>query len=429
VWQVVPDQEYPVGQDRLLRLALKLPAHWRIADAKLTDFDPEMVARDQSLTRYRGRLDVVLEPVTGPLPCPECGKSSRRYDSRPLQTWEHLGLFDYRTYLHAAPVRVDCEAHGVRTVAMPWARPGSGFTLEYELRVLDLARQMPVHALAGTLGVSDHRLWRVVHHWASILRRNVSMQNVRRIGIDEKSSRRGHKYVTIVVDLDTRKVIFATQGRQSSVLTEFCSALEAGGGSRESITQVTMDMSAAFRAGVERELPNAQIVFDKFHVVKLANDAVDEVRRQEQKEVRELKGSRYVWLHNPDSLSHRQQAQMAELLHTPLKTARAYSLRLQLQEFYENVPSEEALKLWYSRAIRSKIDPIKTVARTIKRHWHGVLLGATTRVTNAVLEGVNSVVQAAKSRARGYRRVQNMINMIFLLFYPLDRLLATRSVK
>lgn len=376
VWQVVPDQEYPVGQDRLLRLALKLPEHWRIADAKLTDFDPEVVARDRSLTRYRGRLDVVLETVAGQLPCPECGKPAGRYDSRPLQTWEHLGLFDYRTYLHAAPVRVDCEEHGVRTVAMPWARPGSGFTLEYELRVLDRARETPVHSLARSLGVSDHRLWRVVHHWASILRRQVSMQNVRRIGIDEKSSRRGHKYVTIVVDLDTRKVIFATQGRQSSVLTEFCTALEAAGGRRENITQVTMDMSAAFRAGVERELPTAQIVF---HVVKLANDAVDEVRRQEQKEVQELKGSRYVWLHNPDSLSRRQQAQMAELLHTPLKTARAYSLRLQLQEFYETIPSEDALKAWYSRAIRSRLDPIKTVARTIKRHWQGVLLGAATR--------------------------------------------------
>ncbi|EQD37804.1 transposase, IS204/IS1001/IS1096/IS1165 family protein, partial [mine drainage metagenome] len=256
-----------------------------------------------------------------------------------------------------------------------------------------------------------------------------SFAGIQRIGIDEKASRRGHKYLSLVVNLDTHKVIFATEGRDGSVLTEFVHALETGGGDRNAVELVTMDMSAAFIAGVEREFPDAEIIFDKFHVIQLLTEAVDEVRRAEQKEVAELKGSRYLFLKNPDNLTRKQQEQLQSLLHVPLKTARAYGLRLQLQEFYENEPSEQALDVWYSRAIRSRLDPMKRVAKTVKRHWHGVLLGATSKLTNAVLEGINSVIQAAKSRARGYRRVQNLINVIFILFYPIDRLLATRYAK
>ncbi len=415
--------------DRFLRMTLDLPEYWSIVDAELTQRDATLLAQDTRLTRDRGRVDITLAADAKQLPCPECGALSPRYDQRPLQTWEHLELFDYRTYLHARPVRVRCAEHGVLTVAMPWARPGSGFTLEYEFRVLDMVKDAPVHSVARKLGVTDHRLWRVVHHYAATIRREMSFTDIQRIGIDEKASRRGHKYISLVVDLDSHKVIFATEGRDGSVLTEFAQALEAGDGSRDAISMVTMDMSAAYISGVEKEFPQAQIIFDKFHVIQLASDAVDQVRRQEQKDVAELKGSRYLFLKNPDSLTPKQQAQIQSLLHIPLQTARAYGLRLQLQEFYENETTEEALKLWYSRAIRSRLEPMKSVAKTIKRHWDGVLLGAMTRLTNAVLEGINSVIQAAKSRARGYRRVQNLINMIFILFYPLDRLLATRYAK
>ncbi len=415
--------------DRFLRMTLELPEYWSIVDATLSSRDAEVLARDTRLTRERGQVDITLAPAEGKLPCPECGVASPRYDQRPEQTWEHLPLFDFRTFLHAKPVRIRCPEHGVRTVAMPWARPDSGFTLEYEFRVLDMVKDTPVHSIARKLGVTDQRLWRVVHHYAAAIRRGVSFTGIRHLGIDEKASRRGHNYISLVVDLDTHKVIFATEGRDGSVLTEFVHTMEAGGGSRDAVDLVTMDMSAAFIAGVEREFPQAQIIFDKFHVIQLVTEAVDEVRREEQKEVAELKGSRYLFLKNPDNLTRKQQAQLESLLHVPLKTARAYGLRLQLQEFYENEPSEDALNVWYARAIRSRLDPMKRVAKTVKRHWQGVLLGATTKLTNAVLEGINSVIQAAKSRARGYRRVQNLINMIFILFYPIDRLLATRYVK
>ena len=428
----MPEEESRVTEervDRFLRLTLELPEYWSIVEAKLTRRAEDLLAEDTRLTRDRGRVDITLAPEGKLLPCSECGVLSPRYDQRATQSWEHLQMFDFRTYLHAAPVRVKCQEHGVRTVAMPWARPGSGFTLEYEFRVLDLVKDTPVHSVARKLGVTDHRLWRVVHHYAAAIRRGMSFAGIHRIGIDEKASRRGQKYISLIVDLDTRKVVFATEGRDGSVLTEFVHALETGGGHRNAVEMVTMDMSAAFIAGVEKEFPAAQIIFDKFHVIQLATDAVDEVRREEQKEVAELKGSRYLFLKNPDSLTSKQQAQINDLLHIPLKTARAYSLRLQLQEFYENEPTPEALNVWYSRAVRSRLEPMKRVAKTIKRHWDGVLLGAATRLTNAVLEGINSVIQAAKSRARGYRRVQNLINMIFILFYPIDRLLATRYAK
>jgi len=188
-------------------------------------------------------------------------------------------------------------------------------------------------------------------------------------------------------------------------------------------------MFPAFISGVEKHFPEAQLTFDKFHVLKIINEAVDEVRRQEQQSRPELKRTRYIWLKNPGNLKENQAATLEALQvkNLNLKTARAYHIRLNFQEFW-NQPIQEAetfLKRWYFWATHSRLEPIKKSAYTIKRHWAGILRWFTSKINNGILEGINSLIQAAKAKARGYRTTKNLINMIYLIGGKLEFRLPT----
>jgi transposase len=240
-----------------------------------------------------------------------------------------------------------------------------------------------------------------------------------RVGMDETSKSRGHDYVSLFVDFEERKVVFATPGKDAATVERFSQDLLAHQGDPQKVQEVCCDMSPAFINGVEQHLPNAQFTFDKFHVMKIINDAVDQVRREEQKLRPELKHSRYVWLKNPQNLKAAQSRQLEQLdvKRLNLKTARAYHIRLNFQEFWQQPPeqAEDFLKKWYFWTTHSRLEPMIEAARTIKRHWQGVLRWFTSQINNGILEGINSLVQAAKARARGYRSARNLIIMIYLL--------------
>jgi len=205
--------------------------------------------------------------------------------------------------------------------------------------------------------------------------------------------------------------------------------LEAHQGDPSCIQEVCCDMSPAFISGVEKHFPEAHLTFDKFHVLKILNEAVDEVRRQEQQSRPELKRTRYIWLKNPENLKE-NQATTLEILQVKklnLKTARAYHIRLNFQEFW-NQPLQEAetfLKRWYFWATHSRLEPMKEAAYTMKRHWDGILRWFTSRINNGILEGINSLIQAAKAKARGYRTMKNLITMIYLIGGKLEFRLPT----
>ena len=199
------------------------------------------------------------------------------------------------------------------------------------------------------------------------------------------------------------------------------------GGNPEAVAEVCIDMSPAFIAGTAQSLPNAQITFDKFHVVKLINEAVDAVRRAEQKSRTELKKSRYLWLKNPSNLSERQRAQLDTLSAANLKTGRAYRIRLAFQELYSQ-PAGEAeryLKKWYWWATHSRLPPMIEAARMVKRHWNGILRWFNTEIANGIMEAINSLVQAAKAKARGYRSSRNLKAIIYLIAGKLQLALPT----
>ena len=390
----------------LFQMALGLTPPWQVSDAQ---FDPNTK-----------RLDIRIDfPRGSTFTCPKCGQTGiKAYDTQE-KSWRHLNFFQHDAYLTARVPRTECNDCGILLVDVPWARPGGSFTLLFEAMILTLAKAMPVKTISEFVNEHDTRLWRILHHYVDESREEADYSDIRNVGMDETSRKRGHNYVSLFVDLDTPKVLFATEGKDASTVERFKQDLTDHNGNPEAIEEMCSDMSPSFISGVEKFFPNAHLTFDKFHIMKVINEAVDEVRRQEQKDRPELFRTRYIWLKNFENLNPSQTETLNELTvkKLNLKTSRAYHIKLNFQELFKQ-PAEYAetyLKKWYFWATHSRLEPIKEAAYTIKRHWDGVLQWFHSGVNNGILEGINSVIQAAKARARGYRTTRNIVTIIYLI--------------
>jgi transposase len=394
----------------LMQMALGLTPPWTVTGS---EFDAEA-----------GRIDIQIDfPPGSRFACPTCGAADCPPHDTERKSWRHLNFFQHQAYLNARVPRVRCNKCGIHTISVPWARPDSGFTLLFEAMVMTMVSAMPVKAVARMVGEHDTRLWRVVHHYVDAARARLDASDVTRVAIDETAAQRGHNYITLCVDIDQARVLFATEGRDASTIEAFAKDLATHGGDAQAISEVCIDMSPAFIKGVSESLPKAAITFDKFHAVKIVNEAVDTVRRAEQKGQALLRGTRYIWLRNPGTLSERQRDTLDGLPMRHLKTGRAYQLRLAFQDLYDQ-PSIEAatayLRKWYFWATHSRLEPMIEAARTIKRHWDGILRWFDSKIANGLIEGINSLVQAAKAKARGYRSMRNLKAMVYLLAGKLD---------
>ena len=394
----------------IFKAALSLGDEWIVAS---TEFDAEAK-----------RLDIYLDFARGTeFKCPVCGAMGKVYDSAE-RVWQHLNFFQYSTYIHARFPRVNCPTDGIRQIDVPWARERSGFTLLFEAMIMALAEDMPIVSIAEMVGVHDTRIWRIIEHYVTKDLEALDLTKVTRVGVDETSSKRGHKYVTLFVDMDTSKVIFVTEGKDSSTLQAFKGHLAAHRGKPKKIREFSIDMSPAFISGIETCFPKARITLDRFHVMKLLNTAVDKTRRDEQTKENELKRSRYVWLKNPQNLTAKEQKKLDSLATKKLKTGRAYRMKLVFQELFECDEKQgiEGMRKWYLWAARSRLEHIKEFAATLKKHWDGIVRWFKTNLTNGILEGLNSLVQAAKARARGYRSVRYFKIMIYIIAGKLGHL-------
>jgi transposase len=320
--------------------------------------------------------------------------------------------------LHARLPRVRCPEHGVRQVSVPWARPGSGFTLLFEALVLSFAAMMPVAKVASMTREHDSRIWRVLEHHVTAARDQLDCSGVRRVGMDETSARKGQDYISIFADMDARRVLFATEGRSAETVERFAADLATHGGDPEKVTDTSSDMSAAFISGIAQHLPNAKMTFDRYHLAAKLSEAVDTVRRAELTTRPELKHTRWLWLKNWANLSVAQKGELQWLMRPSarLATARALRWREDFQAFYDQDPSyaEEYLRRWCSGAKRSRLQPIKDFVTLVEKHWQGILAWHANHLTNGLLEGINSLIQAAKARARGYRTKNKMITIVYL---------------
>jgi transposase len=264
----------------------------------------------------------------------------------------------------------------------------------------------------------DTKVWRVIRSYVGKAHTEKSFETTTKLGIGETSTRKGHHYVTIFADMNNGDVLFATEGKGSSTIESFAKALSTHNANPPQIKEISMDMSPAFIAGAEKYLPIASVTFDKFHVIKQLNEALDEVRRYEQKLNPLLKRSRYAWLKNPNNLTAEQRKMMETLSKENTKTAKVYQMKLTFQDIYRNIYETEAadaaIRKWLSWAVRSRLEPVKEFAKMVKKHYAGILRFFESRLTSGMMEGINSRIQEIKRRAKGFRNINNFITMIYL---------------
>ena len=394
--------------EALFGVALGIVYPWEVTDVS---FSPES-----------NRLDIKIDFQRGAkFSCPVCGAPAPAYDTKE-KSWRHLNFFQYEAYIHAWVPRVNCpnEGCGVKRVPVPWARTGSGFTLLFEALVMTMARDLPVNVMARLFSVTDTRLWRVINAYVGLARDKEDFSDVKRIGIDETSVKKGHDYVSFFFDLDKRKLLFGTKGKDNKTVKDFVADLKKHGGNPEQITDAAIDMSKAFIKGVKEQLPNAVPTFDKFHLIKMMNEVMGKVRAEEAKQFPEfLKKSRYLFLKNHENLTTEEQERIDSMIANQChKSVETYIHKLNLQNVYFAENRQEAetlLGLWHKKTSESTITRVQKVAKTVMTHWDGILSHFDSKLTSGFVEGINSLIQAAKARARGYRNAQNMISMAYLI--------------
>jgi transposase len=375
------------------------------------------------------RVDIWLEHRRGAtFACPTCAAECRVYDHGEEREWRHLPICDMETWVHARLPRISCGSHGVLQAGPPWAEPGSDLTWQMEGRMIDLAKECPIEAVSRLSGLSWDRCWGVT---LRAVRRGLARrgwQIPKRIGVDEKTVGRGHDYQTLVYDLAKKTVHYVAESREGEALDGYYSRFSDK--ERESVQTVVMDMHQPYIRATEDWIPEAEtkIVFDKFHVMKTLNDALDKVRRQEHKALMAegddtLKHTRYLWLYNPENIPEKRVAEFDELRQWNLQTARAWAIRETLTQLWTyrcKGWARRFFKRWYYWATHSQLAPIIAAAKTLKRHLENILTYIDHELTNAVAEAINSRIEQVRRMARGFRNRKNIMLAIYFHAGGLD---------
>ena len=363
--------------------------------------------------------------------CPECGRKCSIHDCAAERTWRHLDTMQFTTLIRARTPRAACPEHGVKTMRVPWAEPQGRFTLLFERFAVEvLLASASVSQACELLGIG----WETAH---DIMCRAVErgldrrqLEGLRHLGMDEKSFRRGQSYITLLTDLDQSRVVDVVEDRTGEAAEQLWQTLTLV--QKQAVEAVAVDMWEPFIQTIQKEVPQADIVHDKFHVSKYLGEAVDKVRRQEHKELmaqgdQTLKGTRHLWLYNPENFNPEQVAEFSALKDLQLKVARAWAAKELFSKFWNYQGAGWARRFfrdWFGWVSRSRLKPVIAVAQMLKRHLDNSLTYLKHHITNAVTEGLNSKIQSIKSSARGFRSFQNYrIRILFfcgkLDLYPL----------
>jgi transposase len=365
--------------------------------------------------------------------CPQDGGLVFCYDHTEMLTWRHLNVFQHRCEITCRLPRGKCRQCGhVFRVRPPWEGLSTHFTKEFEAFALLLMREMPMSKVAEAVGETDTRLWRMLFRQVDAAYAEADFSQVCCVGVDEMNVRKGHEYISVFADLMRRRVIFATEGKDKETWVRFVETLEKHNGHRHSITQASMDMSRAYQSGVAENCRNAQVVFDKFHVILNAGEAVNQVRRAEVrfggKGVWDaLHKTQWIWRKNPENLRDDERERLTKIKDKNLGTAKAYQIRLVLQDIYRSANAATARHRfrvwcrwvrWVARFYAYKahlLAPMVKVAQMVEDHLPGILAHWKSGVTNAFMEGLMSVFSGTKRKARGYRSTTHLITMLYFV--------------
>jgi len=394
-----------MNSDKIFALALGLETPWYLSNVELEQEGGKKI------------LHLYVDHTKGHYKDSE-GKS--RVHDRLDRKWRHLNFFEHECYIHCKVPRLKEDQSGkIKQVQVPWARHGSGFTLLFEAFSMCLIEQeMPVNKVGKILREYPNRIWTIFNYWLSKSYCEADHTGIKVLGIDETSSKKGHQYITVAVDMESKRVVHATPGKGSDTIAQIADYLTTKGTKKEEIEKVCIDLSPSFISGVREHFTEAQIVFDRYHVKALLNKAMDEIRKRELRLHQELKGHKYLFLKSNKNLSTKQKKERNELIELLPTIGESYRLKMLFDDFWEMENEQNAqgfLAYWCDKVDESKIFPLMKFARTVKAHWSGIISYTTSRISNGILEGTNSKIQLAKRRARGYRNTQNFINMIYLI--------------
>lgn len=354
--------------------------------------------------------------------CGACGQPSPQEDSGRTRRWRHLGWGSTKVWLEYTPRHVRCRScNGVRVERVPWATHRSGFTEEFEEMTAYLAQVTDKTQVTKQMGISWASVGRIVERVVARCLDSNRFQDLTRIGVDEFSYRKRHRYLTTVVDHDKRRVVWAAKGRSSDTLEGLFDELGPEGCAR--IECATIDMAAGFIKAIRHRIPDALLIFDRFHVQRLASDALDDVRREQLRDTRgTVEGkaifrSRFALLKNPWNLQHSEKQKLSDLQQSNAPLYRAYLLKetlAQALDYKRPKRAEKALDNWLSWASRSKLKPFVKAARTVRKYKQGILAYVKDRLTNGLVEGINNRLRMIARRAYGFHSAPALISMLFL---------------
>lgn len=374
-------------------------------------------------------VDVHLEHAPGArFACPECGGEFSVYDHAAERRWRHLDSCHFRTVLHARAPRVRCPEHGVRQANVPWAQPGGRFTSMFEALAIDVLLATDVTKAATLLGITWDEAWHIMER-AVIRGRGAKPRTLpEQIGIDEKAICKGHRYMTLVYDLEEATVEYIGQDRKQTSLEPYFEAFPPE--ALQAVQAISMDMWPPYINVCQEQVPEAEqkIVFDRFHIMSHVLAAVDTVRKQEHKALLStgntvLSKSKYLWLYSAENVPEKSRAHFQQLKGANLKTARAWALKESLRELWSYQNEDWAKRFWqrwYFWATHSQLPPMIKAAKMIARHLPNVMTYFTHRITNAVAEGMNSKIATIQKRACGYRNPERFKTAVYFHCGGLD---------
>ena len=391
--------------------------------------DPWFVT-DVKLDVEKQRVDIQVEHARqAKWCCPVCQKQVGLYDHAEERTWRHLDSCQFQTFLRARIPRVACPEHGIRNATLPWGERGSRFTLLMESLIINVLQQcQTIQGACRLLGITWDEAMGVVTRAVRRGQARKQQRPLKYIGADEKSVKRGHHYVTVVCDLEESSVEYVAEGRDVAALSGFYRQLSPS--ELEAIQAVALDMSAPFVRATLDHVPLAQekIVFDRFHIMKHANEAMDRVRQKENQALsragdESLNQSRYLWLWGKENLPERYHDRFAELKKQDLDTGKAWAMKENLRRLWEQTSLTQAKRLftrWCNWVTRSRLKPMMHLAKTLKAKQQQILNYVKHRITSGVCEGLNSKIMTIKRKAAGYRNIENFKQAILFHCGKLD---------
>jgi len=406
-----------------------IPTHY----AKLLGLETPWKVESVDLNLKKGQVDIHVAYGSKRGCCPECKVDSPIYDESPERSWRHLDTMQFQTLLHSKPPRIKCAQHGVKVINLPWAQKHSRFTLLFESFAIDvLEASRSVEDSRKLLGLNWHQLQNIMDRAVirGLARRE--KEEIPWVGMDEKSFRSGHNYISVINDLEGRRVLEVVEGRESDAAQRLITkALDEK--QREMVCGVCIDMSAPYISAIRKFLPESDIVHDKFHISQHLAKAVDSTRRKEhailQKQGRSpLTNTRYLWLKGMDNLSDEALAEIKMIGRSELAVSKAWYLKELFKHFWGRRDKDYAIRYfeyWCKEVRTSGVEAMKKVARLLKRHLKNILTYFDCYLTNAFSEGINSKIQSLKSCARGFRSFKNYRTRILFFLWETP----PRSIK